>query len=66
MDFKIIENNKKGKCLLLDDFKYRKIRVNIRGNVVWRCYIKNCTSTVTIYNMQSIEEYTKNILKNLT
>ena len=47
MDFKIIESNKGEKCLLLDNFKYRKFRVSNSGNVVWRCYIKNCTSTVT-------------------
>jgi len=47
----------KGASSLLDDFKYRKFRVNISGNVVWRCYIKNCTSTVTTCSQL------KNILK---
>ncbi|KAE9538011.1 hypothetical protein AGLY_005983 [Aphis glycines] len=50
-------SNKGGRCLLLDGFKYRKYKVNISGNVVWRCYIKNCTSTVTTCSKL------KNILK---
>jgi len=57
MDFKFIESNKRGKCLLLDDFKYRKFRVHFSGNVVWRFYIKNCTSTVKTCSQL------KNILK---
>lgn len=47
MDFKIIDSNKGGKCVVVDNFKYRKFRVNKNGNVVWRCFVKNCTSTVT-------------------
>ena len=47
MDFKIINSNKGGKCLVLDDFKYRKFRVHKSGSVVWRCFKKDCTSTVT-------------------
>jgi hypothetical protein len=64
MNFKIIESNKGGKCLLLDSFKYRKFRECNSGNVVWRCCIKNCTSTVTTCSQMKNLLKTKNTHKH--
>lgn len=57
MDIKIIDSDKGGKCLVLDDFKYRQFRVHDSRSIVFRCFIINCTSTV-----RKCSE-TKNILK---
>lgn len=47
MDFKFIDSNKGDKCLIFDDFKFRQFRKHKIGNVVWRCFKKNCTTMVT-------------------
>jgi len=50
----MIDSNKEGKCLLLDNFKYRTCRV---WSVVGDVWLK------IGYNMQSNEESTKNTHK---